>query len=131
VRRSAAATRAASLVGGRTTTIPDRACFAAIVFMARTSTPWRLLPAAELGCGSYSTVRRRLDQWLAVGGIRPRIARRGVESSQRLGRYRWQVERSLSWLSGWRRLQVRWDRDSRRFLAFALLACAIVCFNRL
>jgi transposase len=53
--------------GGRTRTISDRACFAAIVFMARTSTPWRLLPAAELGCGSYSTVRRRLDQWLAVG----------------------------------------------------------------
>jgi hypothetical protein len=35
--------------------------------MARTSTPWRLLPAAELGCGSSSTVRRRLDQWPAVG----------------------------------------------------------------
>jgi transposase len=53
--------------GGRARIIPDRACFAAIVFMARTSTPWRLLPAAELGCGSYSTVRRRLDHWLAVG----------------------------------------------------------------
>jgi transposase len=31
--------------GGRRRTIPDRNCFAAIVFMARTSTPWRLLPA--------------------------------------------------------------------------------------
>jgi hypothetical protein len=28
--------------------------------------------------------------------IRPRIARRGVESSARLGRHRWRVERSLS-----------------------------------
>jgi transposase len=53
--------------GGRTRIISDRACFATIVFMARAATPWRLLPAAELGCGSYSTVRRRLDQWLAVG----------------------------------------------------------------
>jgi IS5 family transposase len=70
-------------------------------------------------------------QALRRRGIRPRIARRGVESSQRLGRYRWQVERSLSWLSGWRRLQVRWDRDSGRFFAFALVACAIICFNRL
>jgi hypothetical protein len=30
--------------GGWHGTIPDRNCFAAIVFMARTSTPWRLLP---------------------------------------------------------------------------------------
>jgi Putative transposase of IS4/5 family (DUF4096) len=34
--------------GGRRQAIPDRACFAAIVYMARTSTPWRLLPAREL-----------------------------------------------------------------------------------
>jgi transposase len=35
--------------GGRHRTISDRACLAAIVYMARTSTPWRLLPARELG----------------------------------------------------------------------------------
>jgi hypothetical protein len=60
-----------------------------------------------------------------------RIARRGVDSSARLGRHRWKVERSLSWLSCWRRLQVRWDRDSGRWFAFVLVACAVVCFNRL
>ena len=38
--------------GGRHRTISDRACLAAIVYMARTSTPWRPLPARELGCGS-------------------------------------------------------------------------------
>jgi transposase len=32
--------------GGRHRVISDRACFAAIVYMARTSTPWRLLPAS-------------------------------------------------------------------------------------
>jgi Putative transposase of IS4/5 family (DUF4096) len=37
--------------GGRHRAIPDRNCFAAIVYMARSSTPWRLLPARELGCG--------------------------------------------------------------------------------
>jgi hypothetical protein len=68
--------------------------------------------------------------WLRRRGIRPRIARRGIESSTRLGRHRWRVERSLSWLSCWRRLQVRWDRDSGRWFAFVLLACAVVCFNR-
>jgi hypothetical protein len=40
-------------------------------------------------------------------GIMAWIARRGMESSTRLGRHRWRVERSLSWLSCWRRLQVR------------------------
>ena len=63
--------------------------------------------------------------------IRPRIARRGIESSTRLGRHRWKMERSLSWLSCFRRLQVRWDRDSGRWFAFVLLAWAVVCFNRL
>jgi transposase len=73
--------------------------------------------------GNRAYLRRR--------GIRARIARRGIESSTRLGRHRWKVERSLSWLSCWRRLQVRWDRDAGRWFAFVLLACAVVCFNRL
>jgi transposase len=69
--------------------------------------------------------------WLRRRGITARIARRGIESSLRLGRHRWRVERALSWLSCYRRLAVRWDRDSERFFAFVLLACALVCFNRL
>jgi transposase len=55
--------------GGRHRTIPDRNCFAAIVFMARTSTPWRLLPAKELGCGSPATAWRRLAEWATAGGF--------------------------------------------------------------
>jgi len=69
--------------------------------------------------------------YLRRRGITVRIARRGIERSTRLGRHRWRVERSLSWLSCWRRLQMRWDRDSGRWFAFVLLACAVVCFNRL
>src|SRR6266508_3540436 len=53
--------------GGRRRVIADRNCFAAIVYMARTSTPWRLLPARELGCGSPATVWRRLNEWAAAG----------------------------------------------------------------
>jgi hypothetical protein len=68
--------------------------------------------------------------YLRQGGITPWLARRGVESSTTLGRHRWRVERSLSWLRGYRRLQVRWERDSARFSAFVLLACALVCFKR-
>ena len=62
--------------------------------------------------------------------ITPRLAGRGVESSTTLGRHRWKVERSRSWLSCYRRLQVRWERDSARLLALVLLACALGCFNR-
>ena len=53
--------------GGRVHTIPARNCFAAIVYMARTSTPWRLLPAQELGCGSPATAWRRLNEWAKAG----------------------------------------------------------------
>jgi hypothetical protein len=38
--------------GGAPRTVPDRACMAAILFMARTSTPWALLPVGEFCWGS-------------------------------------------------------------------------------
>ena len=38
---------------------------------------------------------------------------------------------ALSGLSCFRRLQVRRDRDAGRWFAFVLVACAVVCFNRL
>ena len=53
--------------GGRHRTIGDRNCFAAIMYMARTSTPWRLLPARELGCGSPATSWRRFTEWAEAG----------------------------------------------------------------
>src|SRR5215218_7945940 len=43
-------------------------------------------------------------------GIKSRIARKGKESSKRLGRYRWVVERTLAWLARYRRLAVRYER---------------------
>jgi transposase len=73
---------------------------------------------------------RHCRAYLRRRGIRSRIARRGVESSERLGRHRWRVERALSWLSCYRRLAIRWDRGSERWFALVLLACALTCFNR-
>ena len=37
----------------------------------------------------------RCREALRKRGITPRIARRGIESSEKLGRYRWAVERTL------------------------------------
>jgi transposase len=62
-------------------------------------------------------------------GITPRISRRGIESSERLGRWRWVVERSLAWLLGCRRLQVRYERRSDILHPWLTLACAVICLE--
>ena len=63
-------------------------------------------------------------------GIAPRIARRGVEASHRLGRHRWKVERTLAWLAQFRRLAVRHERRADVHLALTTFACAIVCIRQ-
>lgn len=75
----------------------------------------------------YSHLRR----WLRERGITHRIARRGVESSQRLGRHRWTIERTMAWLAGCRRLHRRYERKADHFLAFTTIACVRVCYRRL
>ena len=60
-------------------------------------------------------------------GITPRIARRGIESSERLGRHRWVVERTLSWFNRFRRLRIRYERRDDIHLAFLQLGCALIC----
>jgi hypothetical protein len=54
-----------------------------------------------------------------------------IEPSDRLGRYRWTIERTGAWLGGWRRRRIRYERDSERFHALVLLACSVICFNAL
>ena len=58
---------------------------------------------------------RRCRRYLHRRGIKPRIARRRIESSARLGRHRWTVERTGAWLGGFRRLRIRSERSSERF----------------
>ncbi|WP_234314176.1 MULTISPECIES: IS5 family transposase [unclassified Streptomyces] len=72
-----------------------------------------------------------LRKWLRQRGIKHRIARRGIESSQRLGRHRWTIERTMSWLAGCRRLHRRYERKADHFLGFTSIACTLICFRRL
>ncbi|MBX7466555.1 IS5 family transposase [Streptomyces sp. MAG02] len=72
-----------------------------------------------------------LRQWLRERGITPRIARRGIDSSQRLGRHRWVVERTMSWLNGCRRLHRRYERKPEHFLAFTAIATSLINYRRL
>jgi transposase len=73
----------------------------------------------------------RCRTFLRRRGIKARIARRRVDSSERLGRHRWVVERTLAWLSCYRRLCVRYERRADIHEAFLELGCALVCFSRL
>ncbi|GIJ52258.1 hypothetical protein Val02_91440 [Virgisporangium aliadipatigenens] len=64
-------------------------------------------------------------------GVKVRIARKGIESTQRLGRHRWIVEPCLSWLLNNRRLVRRYDRKAEHFQAFADLVCLLLlCYRR-
>jgi transposase len=64
-------------------------------------------------------------------GIKSRIARKGIESSKKLGRHRWVVERTLAWLSNYRRLTIRYERRDDIHEAFLHLGCSLICLNYL
>jgi len=70
-----------------------------------------------------------LRRALRARGVVPRIARRGIDSSERLGRHRWVVERSLSWLLGCRRLGVRYERRADLLQGLLHLACSLICLR--
>ena len=66
---------------------------------------------------------------LRARGITPRIAQRGIESKERLGQYRWVVERNFAWLGQFRRLAIRYERKAAHYLAFLHLANALTCLR--
>ncbi len=70
-----------------------------------------------------------LRRSLRARGIGPRIARRGIDSSERLGQRRWVVERTLAWLLGCRRLGVRYERRADLLQGLLHLACALICLR--
>ena len=58
----------------------------------------------------------------------PRIARRGVEGSETLGRHRWAVERTHAWFDRFRCLPVRYDHCADIYEAFTSLAASLITF---
>jgi transposase len=60
-------------------------------------------------------------------GVKPFIARRGIEHGSGLGTERWVVERTFAWLHNMRRLRIRYERRPELHLAFMLLGCAVIC----
>ncbi len=76
--------------------------------------------------GFDSEGARRLLRWL---GIEPHIAKRRTGHGSGLGKVRWVVERTISWLKGLRRLRVRYDRLGVIMDAWATLAASVICFR--
>ncbi len=72
---------------------------------------------------------RRCRAALRQRGIISRIARRGVESKERLGQHRWVVERTFAWLHAFRRLRIRYEQNHDHHLAMLKLACALICWR--
>ena len=79
---------------------------------------------ADAGYDSEAT--RSVLRWL---GIEPHIRHRDGEHGSHLGRVRWVVERTISWIKGLRRMRVRYDRSATSIDAWTAIAAAVVCLN--
>lgn len=71
----------------------------------------------------------RCRTFLGRRGIKCRIARKGIEPKDRLGRHRWVVERTFAWLAKYRRLTIRYERRADIHQAFLSLGCSLICAN--
>ena len=76
---------------------------------------------------AYDAKARR--QECRARGIVPRIARKGIESSEKLGRHRWVVERTHAWFNRFRRLPICYERRVDINEAFTSLAASLITLN--
>lgn len=71
-----------------------------------------------------------LRKWLWGKRICIRITRKGVESSERLGHRMWVFERTTSWMTGFRRLDHRYEHNPSNYLAFLGSRAAVLCCDK-
>jgi transposase len=76
--------------------------------------------------GYDSETVRLLLRWL---GITPLLAERNTEHGSGLGKFRWYVERTISWLHSFGRLRRRLDRLTELQEAFLRLGCSLICLR--
>lgn len=69
--------------------------------------------------------RRKLRQ----RGIIPVLAKRRTPHGSGLGKFRWFIERTNSWLKQFRRIRVRYDRIPAMYYSFLKLASILICFR--
>jgi putative transposase len=73
---------------------------------------------------------------LQARGYTPHIRRIGEEKLDTEGKKmhparRWGVERTFGWLSRWRGILVRWEKNPDNYLAICKLACALLWYRKL
>jgi transposase len=84
--------------------------------------PRKLYADAGFDCEATRSILR----WL---GIEPHIRHRNGEHGSHLGRVRWVVERTISWIKGLRRMRVRYDRSDTSIDAWTSISAAVVCLH--
>jgi transposase len=89
----------------------------------------RYKPTAAMGDAAYGTdqviaevVQRRIESLLAPRGRQ--------EHGSGLGKVRFVIERTLSWLGNYRRLKLCYERTGAHWQAMNELAVCILCANR-
>lgn len=92
----------------------------------------RRRPKVFQGDGAYGikaiiaeVIRRRVHSLLAAYG------KARTTHGSGLGKTRYVVERSLSWMSNFRRLKLCYERFGEHFQAFHELAASLICANRI
>ena len=88
--------------------------------------------------GSTLYCDKGYDDWkIVVGfgllGVTAVIPKRGkyrkVGRPPHLGKKRWMVERTHSWINDYRKLRIRWEKKSGNFLGLLHAACALISFR--
>jgi transposase len=86
-------------------------------------------PKTLLADRAYDSRRHR--DALRERDITPRIATRNMSHGSGLGKERWVVERTISWLHRQRRLDRRYDRRDDIHEAFLTIGAALICHQQL
>ena len=79
--------------------------------------------------------------WTRSGSVQTRMPTTWTETDlwprihqavqDELGRHRYKVGRSITWLGSYRRLNVSWERRAPTFPAMLGIACVLICYKHL
>lgn len=89
----------------------------------------RRRPKEVYGDRAYHSRSSRRE--LRLRRVKVRVARPKDPHGSGLGRRRWVVERTISWLHQHRRLRVRYERRADIHEALLTIGCCLICFKQL
>lgn len=89
----------------------------------------RRRPKQVYGDRAYHSRSSRRE--LRLRRVKVRVARPKGPHGSGLGRRRWVVERTISWLHQHRRLRVRYERRADIHEALLTIGCCLICFKQL